>query len=214
MSGAEVMDRIKITQVWQALGGGSLRRGRGRAFWRNEADGLNVSVSDAKGCWHDFVSGDSGGILDLVQHVRGGSRAEALQYVADISGVTLDSKRLSRTEKRVYAERREQGTLLAQQVLWWASAYLRKLEITKAAANETGDWNALAWSARELYVLQRAVPSAVMDRFLNSMREDPEATNSFVEAGREDERHAYAIATAITIMLASSAEQKEAGRAA
>jgi hypothetical protein len=134
MTAAEVMDRVKITQVWQALGGGPLRRGRGRAFWRNEADGLNVSVSDAKGCWHDFVSGDSGGILDLVQHVRGGSRAEALQYVADINGVTLDSKRLSRTEKRAYAERREQGALLAQQVSWWASAYLRRLVMVMAVA--------------------------------------------------------------------------------
>ena len=129
----EIISRIRISDVWAALGGSPLRRGRGRAFWR-DGDGYNISVSDAKNCWHDFVSDEGGGVLDLVQKVRGGSRADALRLVADVSGVTLDAKALSNDEKRNYAEHRHQAASLAQQCAWWARAYTQELERTKANA--------------------------------------------------------------------------------
>ena len=43
-----VIDACSIEQIWRALGGGELRRGRGRAFWRN-GDGYGAaSVTWAK----------------------------------------------------------------------------------------------------------------------------------------------------------------------
>ncbi len=35
MTAAEaILDHVSISAVWRALGGGELRHGRGRAFWR------------------------------------------------------------------------------------------------------------------------------------------------------------------------------------
>lgn len=117
----KIIERVKISEVWAALGGGPLRHGRGRAFWR-QGDGYNVAVSDAKNCWHDFVTDDAGGVLDLVQHVRGGSRAEALRFIAELAGIAIDSKPFPRQERRVYARRRRQAACTAQQCAWWARA--------------------------------------------------------------------------------------------
>jgi len=38
----------------------------------------------------DHRDGLGGGILDLIQQVRGGSRGEALRWLADMRGFTLD----------------------------------------------------------------------------------------------------------------------------
>jgi len=198
---AEVVARVPISAVWRALGGGPLRYGRGQAFWRESADGYNVSLSDIKGVWHDFAGNVGGGVLDLVQHVQGGTRAEALKFVADVGGVTIASMPLSRTEKRVYAEHRQQGALLAQQCAWWTQARMRRLEVTKADAVERRDVNALAWSSRELYLMQWAIPAALMDRFLTAMKADLEGTASFVEAGRNDELNVHLVTAAIVMTL-------------
>jgi hypothetical protein len=204
----EIINRIRISKVWAALGGGPLRNGRGAAFRRDSRD-FNVSVSDEKGVWHDFVSGDGGGVLDLIQHVRGGSRADALKFVAELAGLTLDSRPLTRQERRTHAKHLHQAGNLAQQCAWWVRAYSQELERTKAMAYEHSDWNTLAWSARELYQIQTAVPAALMDRYLKAMNTDPERTASFVEAGRDDERYVYAIAVAMTITIARAVKGQE-----
>jgi hypothetical protein len=81
-----IIDRANITDVWHRLGGGELRNGRGRAFWR-VGDGLNVSVDCERGLWRDFVSGDGGGVLDLIATVRGGTRADAAKWLeAELGG--------------------------------------------------------------------------------------------------------------------------------
>ena len=201
----EIIGHIRISNVWIALGGSTLRHGRGTAFWRNSCD-YNVSVSDEKGVWYDFVSGTGGGMLDLIQHVRGVTRADALKFVAELAGITLDSLPLSMQEKRTHVENLRHAANIAQQCAWWVRAYGQELEHTKASAYEHGDWDTLAWSARELYQIQTAVPAALMDRFLKAMNADPERTASFVEAGRDDERHVYAIAVAMTITIAQSAK--------
>jgi hypothetical protein len=162
----EIINRIRISTVWAALGGGPLRHGRGRAFWR-DGDGYNVRLSDLKGVWYDFVSAAGGGVLDLIHHVRGGSRTDALKFVAELAGLTLDSRPLSRQEKRTHAEHVRQAANLARQCAWWVRAYSQALERTKSSAYEHGDWHTMAWSGRELYQIETAVPVALMDRFLN-----------------------------------------------
>jgi hypothetical protein len=209
----EVVECVRISEVWFALGGGPLRRGRGRAFWR-DGDGFNVSLSNDKDCWHDFASGDGGGVLDLVQRVRGGTRAEALHFVAEVAGLPLDDKPLSPRRRQVYAAYRHQAGSLAQQCAWWVRASIQELERIKAQANENDDFHALSWSSRELYRMQQAVPSALMARFLNAMRDHPKNTASLVEAGREDEQHAYAVTALIVAMLAKAAGARDSVEAA
>jgi hypothetical protein len=208
----EVVERVRISEVWSALGGGPLRRGRGQAFWR-DGDGYNASLNDEKGVWHDFVTGDGGGVLDLVQHVRGGSRSDALHFVADLAGVPLNDTPLSRRQKREYAADRKQAESLAQQCAWWVRASIHEFERIKAQANKDGDFHSLCWSSRELYRMQQAVPSALMGRFLGALRDSPENTVVLVDAGREDEQNAYAVTAIIVAMLATAAEASVAADA-
>jgi len=105
-STAEVLNRLKISDVYQALGGPKLRHNRGPAFWRG-GDGFNVSLEDPRGVWHDFTTDEGGGVLDLVVQVRGGNRADALRWLADLAGVRMDDTPLSPGDReRWMAERR------------------------------------------------------------------------------------------------------------
>src|SRR5689334_18557606 len=84
----EILASIKISQVYRALTGKEPRRSgvnrwRAVAVWRG-GDGFNVSLDDGRGLWHDFTTGEGGGILDLVVRVVGGSRQDALRWVADL----------------------------------------------------------------------------------------------------------------------------------
>jgi hypothetical protein len=115
----EIVDSVRITDVWRALGGQAPRRGRAVAFWRDRADGLNVSLSDAKGMWKDFARDERGGVLDLIQKVRGGDRYDALRWLADYAGIPLDSDRWSPEQKREYGRRRRAAEREAVQVAEW-----------------------------------------------------------------------------------------------
>jgi hypothetical protein len=89
----EILDRIKISDVYRALTHTEPRRTstdtlRERAVWR-DGDGFSVSLNDRRGLWHDFVTHDGGGILDLIVHVRGNSYQDALRWLADLVGIPL-----------------------------------------------------------------------------------------------------------------------------
>ena len=109
MSAAEdVLSRVSISEVFTALTGTAPRcyggdRWRGPATWRN-GTGFNVSMDDGHGLWHDFVTGEGGGVLDLVIRIRGGSRADALRWAADLAGVSLDDGPPRRISAREYEE--------------------------------------------------------------------------------------------------------------
>jgi hypothetical protein len=111
-SAAGILSRIRIGDVWRGLGGGKLLRTRedtyrGQAWWRN-GDGWNIALNATRGVWHDFVANEGGGILDLIVRVRGGNRADALQWVAALFGVSIDNTPLSpQARERWAAERRE-----------------------------------------------------------------------------------------------------------
>lgn len=74
----EILASIKVSRVYRTLVGKEPRRSgsdtwRAVAVWRG-GDGFNVSLDDARGIWHDFTTGEGGGVLDLVVRIRGGSR--------------------------------------------------------------------------------------------------------------------------------------------
>src|SRR5438046_2905840 len=84
----EILASIKISQVYRALAGKEPRR-TGRDTWRaaaawRDGSGFNVALNDAKGTWYDHRDRIGGGLVDLVQSVRGGSRQDALKWCADL----------------------------------------------------------------------------------------------------------------------------------
>ena len=105
MNAADILARVRITDLWQGLGGGPLRHGRGRAFWR-DGDGYHVSLSNPKGTWFDHARGEGGGILDLIVMVRGSSRADALAWLADYAGLPLE--RTTPQARRLWLHQRDE----------------------------------------------------------------------------------------------------------
>ena len=95
----EIFSRVTITQVWCALGGDPPRRARAPAFWRESRD-PNISLDDNKGCWFDFRDGIGGGLIDLVQRVRGCDRKSALHWLADLAGVPLEDRAFTEADQR------------------------------------------------------------------------------------------------------------------
>jgi hypothetical protein len=87
------------------------------------SDESNVSLDDSRGLWHDFVTNEGGGVLDVIVRVRGGSRADALRWAADLAGVQLKDTPLSpRERERWAAERREIERNLPTARLWRRAA--------------------------------------------------------------------------------------------
>jgi hypothetical protein len=84
-------------------------------------------LNDEKGCWHDFVAGEAGGVLALVQRVRGGTRAEALRWVADLAGVTLDDRPATVRDRAALAQRRAAAEREAADLLAWRASLDRVL---------------------------------------------------------------------------------------
>jgi hypothetical protein len=93
---AEIFSRAKISHVFEAF--------RGVASWRADAKGLNVSLDGSRGVWHDFVSGDRGGILCLIMRQRGCSKQDALRWLADFTGIALEDRPLTADERARFAE--------------------------------------------------------------------------------------------------------------
>jgi hypothetical protein len=102
---SEIISSVRIGDVWRALGGGALHHGYGRAFWRG-GNGFNVRLYDERGRWRDFARDDKGGILDLVQRVRGCDRVTALRWLAAFAGMALEDKPFSAGERQSWARRK------------------------------------------------------------------------------------------------------------
>ena len=123
MSASDIIARVRITQIVEALGG-KVRHKRCQAFWR-KGDGWNVSLNDDKGTWFDHARGEGGGVLDLVQRIRGCDRKEALQWVADFAGVPLESG-LTQEQRREYANRVRAAKAETQVFVQWRGQLLER----------------------------------------------------------------------------------------
>jgi hypothetical protein len=86
----EIKNRADIRQVWCALGGTELRRGRGQAFWR-QGDGYNVAVDPDRGNWYDFRDNVGGDVISLVETARKCSFKEAVDWLAEHVGLTIQA---------------------------------------------------------------------------------------------------------------------------
>jgi hypothetical protein len=86
----EIKSRADIREVWAALGGGKLRGNRGQAFWRGGTH-LSVALYPQTGSWHDFVTDDGGDVVELVRTVRRCGFREAVEWLADFTGMSVSN---------------------------------------------------------------------------------------------------------------------------
>jgi hypothetical protein len=89
---ADLVRQIRITQAWALLGGGTITRGRSKAFWR-DGDGLSIQLDDDRGGWYDHKDNVGGGVLDLIVHVNRGTRSDAARWLSDATGIGLDDRK-------------------------------------------------------------------------------------------------------------------------
>src|SRR5690242_14406683 len=115
MSLEALLQMVRITAVWPALGGGRLRGNRGQAFYRG-GDGWNVSLNDEKGTYFDHRENQGGGILDLIKRVLGITRSQAVDWLYAFAGVepTADRAEAVREWKQRAAAARSEAALFTQ----------------------------------------------------------------------------------------------------
>ena len=221
MDVSHIIFRQPISAIWQALGGNAPRRGRAPAFYRKGDNAGAVSLNDEKGCWHDFVTGDGGGVLDLVQQVRGGNRKEALRWLSGLVGIPFEERPLQ--ERRAYALKRAVVELEALRLARNACDCERGLELfllrREKAASDVTAWllsqgldpgDSLIRARNQLAILRQVG----VDSLVQIYREMSEpARRRFTEAGRRDREHAERIACVIVGLLAEEGTQPAGVRA-
>lgn len=187
----DILSRIQISQVYRALTGREARRvgaekTRGVATWR-DGSGLNVSMDDARGVWHDFVTGDGGGVLDLVVLIRGGSRHDALRWLRDFTGCGFD-RPLSLPERKRWVRRRRQIEFeLPRAALWRRGAIglgEQLLDQLKAALWDAKlprpDPGEIAYWTAQLRAWRRLQGEALVTEYQQWVRNDPHFTSGLI----------------------------------
>jgi hypothetical protein len=108
----DFLRHLSILTVWGELGGGPVKHGRAKAFWR-KGNGWSVSLDAEKNCWYDFVSASGGGILALVETALGCSRVEALRWARDFAGVPVCAEAKRRAEANRWRAAIPEGRAMA-----------------------------------------------------------------------------------------------------
>lgn len=182
-----VIGTVSILEVWRAVGGGELRRGRGRAFWRN-GDGYSVSIDPARGLWHDFVSGEGGGKLGLIRKALGCSQCAAYQWLADLAGIPLGPKLSpSLEQRRAYAKARQDAAEMAKLAGWWLESRREELEAQKLKSNGIeGPWDQARFerASSELWRLTQMDPGEILAAWANARQTNPAETGRLEAAGK------------------------------
>jgi hypothetical protein len=192
----EVLAGTKISQVYRALTGREPRRTgsetlRAVAVWR-DGDGFNVSLDDTRGLWHDFTTGEGGGVLDLVVRVRGGSRQDALRWVADLVGCPLDDRPLSAFDRtRWVKQQRQIERELPKARLWRRSVLALGEEVLDqfktTLVDPTLPWPAVGEIARwtaQLATWHRLDDAGLVAEYLWWAQHQPLLTGGLVYAAR------------------------------
>jgi hypothetical protein len=204
VTGAELVSRASIVRVWAALGGGDLRAGRGRAFWR-DGNGFNIALDEAKGCWHDFARGEGGGIVDLIVTALACSRLEALRWLAETEGVTLDGD--TPTGRRKAARRHQTAAGIAGEVEAWRVAYMAELERRKSDALREENWEGLEVVSGRLNRIQNGGTEVVLAEYARMRQAEPRRLAQLIADGEERWAHAGHMAALVVALLARAEEE-------
>ena len=133
---------LSILTVWLALGGGPIRHGRSAAFWRGGRRD-SVAIDSKRNLWHDFVMGEGGGCLRLVEVALGLDRPAALRWLqdcCDLDGPTPRSPQerkaaleAVRASRRCESLRQRLARQLSTEEGHWFREYHRSLRRVLAA---------------------------------------------------------------------------------
>ena len=203
-STAALINAIPISQVYRQLTGLDPRRDgpgrwRAKATWRN-GDGYNVSLHDGKQAWHDFVYGDSGGTLDLIIRIRGGSRVDALRWISESTGIPL--RRFSAAERAQYAERRRQVEKSLSVAKYWrrSAAPLTEEVLAELKAGISGPARKLRPEPGEIFAVERFAArlrgvdgEQLVNEYEHCVHCDPRLTSAMIRVAKvreEAERRA------------------------
>ena len=194
-----ILDELSILDVWAELGGGELRHGRGRAFWRG-GDGYSVSLNEEKGLWYDFRDNRGGGLLALVRRALNCETSHGIDWLKRHCG--LDERKLSPEKRRKRAELSRRADELGQRFadfyrgLCLAVYRIEALNEALLTAGADGP-EMLADLHRASYILKGATPDDIARLWRESLQE-----RDAIEAiGRVDREHSGAITHELVLAL-------------
>jgi hypothetical protein len=171
----EIKRRADIRDVWSALGGGKLRGNRGRAFWRN-GTGFNVALYPQTDTWHDFVTGDGGDVVALVETVQQCDFKAALRWLADFTGMGI-------TELSRRPDTRPDTDWPTD--LRWATWWKMTAEIlAEMALASLESWDPQRRAFTEFLRTIRLGDSSLVSEFRERRRRYPQLTAAMCHAGR------------------------------
>ena len=202
------LDSVRILEVWRALGGPELRRGRAPAFWRRGDNPQAIAVHAEKGCWYDYRDNIGGGVLQLVQHVRSCDQPEALRWL-QYQGL-IDIRPLSPVMRREYSRLRGEAQCKADELQHWLTAKRVELNAIKKAAMESGEEEVLASAASLCYRLENGSRDDINREFLRHRDTDPTEVARLVAIGQDDEDHAQRITGWLVLQMAQLGDQFDA----
>jgi hypothetical protein len=175
----EIKARADIHEVWSALGGNTLRRGRGRAFWRG-ADGFNVSLDARQGLWYDHAAADGGDVITLVMRARQCDFRAAVAWLADFVGVQVPPD--AGTHGEYSPDRAWQADL--QLAEWWRTAAIRLAELDLETLSDCDPRRSVPTA---LLAALSLGPTTLVAEYRRARTEDPKLTAGVVHAGRRAE---------------------------
>lgn len=199
------LDSVRILEVWRALGGPELRRGRAPAFWRSGDNPQAIAVHAEKGCWYDYRDSVGGGVLQLVQHVKGCDQSGALRWL-QYQGL-IESRTLPRVQRRAYEQCRDAARTFTDEIGHWKSAYVQQLNRIKLAADESGNAAVMAIAAPLCHVLENGPPDDIIREFSRHRDADPAEVARLVVEGEDDEDHSQRITLCLVLLMGQLGDQ-------
>jgi hypothetical protein len=167
--------RASITEVWRALGGGPLRRNRGKAFWRG-GESYSVSVDARRGVWYDFRDNVGGDLVTLVVHVRGCDFKSAVAWLAAHVGVNL-----SPTSTRRAAPSDTDWASDLRWATWWR---ICAVEFSEHSLESLPDAHLERRGLTSLLAALSLGPATLVYEYREWRRRCPALTHAMARAGR------------------------------
>ena len=202
------LDSVRILEVWRALGGTELRRGRAPAFWRSGDNPQAIAVHAEKGCWYDYRDNVGGGVLRLVQHVRSCDQPEALRWL-QYQGL-IESCTLAPAQRRAHEQCRGVARTCAGEIGHWKSAYIQQLNRIKFEANESGNDPVMAIAAPLCHVLENGSRDDINREFLRHRDTDPAEVARLVAIGEDDEDYSQGLTGCLVLLMGQLGDQFDA----
>ena len=177
MTPAEIIERVKISEVWNWLGGEPLKKGRAKAFWRQGNNDQSISLNDTKNVFFDHRDSKGGGVLGLIQAALGLNSKDAAKWLADQAGLPLDDHQPGRSTKSRYLAAKTEAIGFVE---WRA-------KLLVALTWDYRHWNQLRWLSLR-YVLKEgfeAKQSALMATLHEYAEERCERISGEIQTMRE-----------------------------